>query len=114
MTWPSDAVRAASDFSIAGFNLKRIVVVAVPQVVPEISDVPPQHPHPLRLLPVALLMPDEWRFVDALGQDKHAQRRQRDASVPEGAEEPADDVGSGAGGHGSARRLVAPAQNHSR
>ena len=71
----------------------------MPQVVPKVYHIPPQHPHPLRLAPVALLVPDERRFVDALGQDEDAQRRQRDASIPEGAEEPADDVGSWAGGH---------------
>ena len=100
MTWPLDAVRAASDFSVAGLNLKRVVAVTVPQVVPKIYRIPPQHAHTLRLLPVALLMPDKRRFVDALGQDVDGQRRQRDASEPEGAKEPPDDVRRGAGGHG--------------
>ena len=44
-----------------------------------------------------LLMPDERRLVDALSQDEHAPRRQRDATVAAGSQEPADDVGSGAG-----------------
>lgn len=45
-------------------------------------------------------MPDERRLVDALGQDEHAPRRQRDAAVAEGSQEPANYVGRGAGGHG--------------
>ena len=54
-----------------------------------------------------LLMPDERRFVDALGQDVDSQRRQRDASVPEGAEEPPDDVGRWARGHAmNPKRLI--------
>jgi len=71
----------------------------VPHCVPDVSDVEPQHPHALILRPVRLLMPDECRLVDALGQDEHAPRRQRDAAVAEGPQEPADDVGRGALGH---------------
>jgi hypothetical protein len=48
---------------------------------------------------VALLMPDERRFVDALGQDEDANRWQADTSVPEGAEEPADRAACGPGCH---------------
>jgi len=51
---------------------------------------------------VPLLMPDERRLVDALGQDEDAPRRQRDAAEAGGTQEPADDVGRGAGGHGHA------------
>ncbi len=59
----------------------------------------PPRPEHLVLEPVPLLMPDERRLVDALGQDEHAPRWQRDAAKAEGSQEPADDVGRGAGGH---------------
>ena len=68
--------------------------------VPEIVQVEPPRPEHLVLEPVPLLMPDERRLVDALGQDEDAQRRQRDAAEAGGTQEPADDVGRGAGGHG--------------
>ncbi len=68
--------------------------------VPDVGRVEPHYAHALRLLPVGLLMPDERGFVDALGQDEDAQRWQRDAAETEGSQEPTDDVGRGAGGHG--------------
>lgn len=74
--------------------------------VPEVRDVKPQKPHALVLRPVRLLVPDQPLAVDPLGQDVDADGRQRDASVPEGAEEPANDVGRGAGDHGQKLRLT--------
>jgi len=60
--------------------------------------VEPPRPEHLVLQPVPLLMPDESAFVDALGQDEDAQRRQRDAAVAECSQKPEDDVWRGAGG----------------
>lgn len=45
--------------------------------------------------PVRHLMPAQPLAVDVLGQDVDAERRQRDASVAEGFQEPADEVGCG-------------------
>jgi hypothetical protein len=48
---------------------------------------------------VRALVPDQAVAVEVLGQDEDPHRRQADACVAGGAEEPADDVGRGAGGH---------------
>ena len=74
-------------------------MVAVPQHLVDVRHIEANGVHALVLLPMHLLMPDERRFVDALGQDEHAQRRQRDACEAGGAQEPANDVRRGAGGH---------------
>ena len=67
--------------------------------VPGIGRVEPHHAHALRLLPVRLFMSDQPALMQPFGQDEDAEGRQRDAAVAEGSQEPADDVGRGAGGH---------------
>jgi hypothetical protein len=71
----------------------------VAQQPPQILSVEPDCAHALPLRPVRALVPDQAVAVEVLGQDEDAHRRQADACVAGGAQEPADYVGRWARGH---------------
>jgi hypothetical protein len=57
------------------------VAIPVAQVVPEIGDRPPRQAHAFGLAPVASLVPQQRRVVQALGQNEDAEGRQADAAI---------------------------------
>ena len=86
-------------FGRAGFKFHWMVAVAVTQQAPHVGGVEPDRAHALVLPPVRLLVANQALAVQVLGQDEDAPRREADARVAGRAQEPADDVGRGAGGH---------------
>jgi hypothetical protein len=74
------------------FDLKRVVVVAVAEVVPEISDGPTQKSHAFGLMPMTLLMQDKRSLRQAVGQNEDAERRQADPAVPCGLQKKSNNV----------------------